>query len=406
MRFGPSPRHLVASVTILLLGGSVPAEAVGPFVFFDGRLRLGGEVSGTLAPEDDGYFNFVAFDDYGNNVLRRFRLGLNAELRLGSHVALLGEVRSDNLRAPVVYALFLRVRPWADKSFDVQAGVIPPVFGAFPRRRYAWDNPLPGLPLAYQYLTTLRADAVPGSAEELLSNRGRGWNVSYSVGSIYPGPGVPQVQSEVWDTGVQVRIGRRPVSFAVALTQGTLSHPRFRDDNDGKQLSARLAWSPAPQLTLGFSGARGEFLARSVTDGLPSTAGSDFDQTAAGVDLELATGHWILRAEAVWSRWELPALDETRIETPQDSFGGFVEGRYKVRPGLYVAGRVGHLSFRRLSSSEGTNTWDANVSRVEVGGGYALHPQMLLKATWQYNWRDSERYARESLVAAQVVLWF
>ena len=391
---------------VVCLLATTPGEAAGPLVLFDGRLRVGGLVSGTIAPEDDGYFNFVGYDDYGDSTLRRLRLGLNAELRLGSHAAVLAEIWSDNLRAPRIYALFLRVRPWTRRAFDVQVGMIPPVFGAFPRRRYGGENPLPGLPLAFQYVNTMREDAVPASTEELLSKRGRGWRVRYSVGSPEAGPGVPLVNSEIWDTGIQARIGRRPLSLAVSLTQGTLSYPLVRDDNDGKQLAARLAWLPGPQLTLGVSAAKGAFLAREVTDLLPSEAGREYDQEALGVDVEYARGYWIVRAEGVWSRWTLPALDETRIETPQDVLGGYAEARYKLRPGLYLAGRFGHLAFRDLQGRAWTRTWDANVTRVEIGGGYAPRRQVLLKAAWQYNWRDGGRVQDESLVAAQVLLWF
>ena len=252
----------------------------------------------------------------------------------------------------------------------------------------------------------MREDAIPASAEELLSQRGRGWRVAYSVGSSYPASGVPLVNTEVWDTGIQVRIGRQPLSLAVSLTQGTLSYPLVRDDNGGKQLAARLAWTPGPQLTLGVSAARGDFLAREVTDLLPPGAGSDFDQKALGLDLEYASGHWIFRGEGLWSRWNLPPLDETLIETPQDSLGGYVETRYKLMPGLYLAGRLGHLAFRNLQSREWTRTWDANVTRVEVGAGYAVRRQVLLKASWQYNWRGGGRVREEGLVAAQVLLWF
>lgn len=401
-------RHWLISLLapLVCLAGPDPVEAAGPLVLFGGRLRVGGLVSGTIAPEDDGYFNFVGYEDYGDSTLRRFRLALNAELRLGPHAAVLTEIWSDNLRAPRVYALFLRLRPWTERAVDIQVGMVPPVFGAFPRRRYGGENPLPGLPLAYQYVTSLREDAIPASAEELLSMRGRGWRVRYSIGSPSPGPGVPLVNAEIWDTGIQARIGRRPVSLAVSLTQGTLSYPLVRDDNDGKQLAARLAWTPGPQLTLGVSGARGAFLAREVTDLLPPDTGTDFDQKAVGVDLEYARGYWIVRAEALWSRWTLPPLDETRIETPQDSLGAYAEVRYKLRPGLYLAGRVGRLSFRNLPSGVGTETWDAGVTRVEVGGGYALRRQVLLKGAFQQNWRDGGRVSRESLVAAQVLLWF
>jgi hypothetical protein len=369
-------------------------------------LRVGGLVSGTISPEDDGYFNFVGYDDYGDNVLRRFRLALNAELRLGRRAAVLTEIWSDNLRAPRVYALFLRVRPWEERALDLQLGVVPPVFGAFARRRYGGENPLPGLPLAFQSLTTLRQDSVPASAEELVSMRGRGWRVGYSVGSPYAGPGVPLMNAEVRDTGVQIRVGRRPVSLAVSLTQGTLSYPLWRDDNDGKHFAARFAWTPGPELTLGVSAAQGEFLSREVSSVLPPEAGTGFDQQALGADLEYARGYWILRAEGLWSRWTLPAIEETRIETPQDALGAYVEARYKVRPGLYVAGRLGRLSLSTLASRAGLETWDAGVTRVELGAGYALRRQLLLKAAWQYNWRDGGLVRKEGLVAAQVQWWF
>jgi hypothetical protein len=397
---------LIASlVTVLVLAGG-PAGAAGPFVLFGERLRLGGLVSGTVSPRDDGYFNFVGYKDYGESTLRRFRLALTAEMRLGDHAAVLTEIQSDNLAAPRVYALFLRLRPWLETPFDVQVGRVPPVFGRFPRHRYAGENPLPGLPMIYQYTTTLREDAVPASAEELLSRRGQGWRVGYSVGSPYPGPGVPLASAEVWDTGVQAQIGRRPVALAVSLTQGTLSHPLVRDHNDGKQLAARVAWTPGPQLTLGASASRGEFLSREVTETLPPEAARSFHQSAVGVDVEYARGYWILRAEGLWSRWRLPSLDETRIETPQDVLGAYLDARYKLRPGLFVAGRVGRLSFRALAGSSGEETWDADVTRVEVGVGYALHRQVLLKASGQYNWRDGGYVTREGLVAAQVALWF
>ena len=36
-------------------------------------------------------------------------------------------------------------------------------------------------PLGYQYLTSLRYDALPASADELLNMRGRGWLSSFSI---------------------------------------------------------------------------------------------------------------------------------------------------------------------------------------------------------------------------------
>jgi hypothetical protein len=381
----------------------VRALASEPLTLFGGQVRFGGEVSGTLAPEDEGYFNY---SDYEQSSLRLFRVDLAAEIRLGRPAAVLAEVRSDNLSAPRVYALYLRLHPWSTRELDLQAGLIPPVFGAWPRRRYGYDNWLPSLPLAYQYLTTVREDAVPANAEQLVARRGRGWQVAYPVGNPEAGPGVPLVDGEQWDAGVQVRVGREPLSLAVAVTQGTLAYPRVRDDNGGKQVSARLAFIPGPPLTIGLSGATGRFLSREVTDVLPPGSGADYPQEALGADVEYARGAWIVRGEAVWSRFHLPALEETRLDRPLGTLGAYAEARYKARPGLYVAGRVERLTFARVDVAGGSATWDAPVTRVELGAGYALSRQLTIKASWQHNWRDGGRVRENDLVAAQVLLWF
>jgi hypothetical protein len=384
------------------LSASASSALAEPAVFLGGRVRLGGEASGTIAPEDEGYFNY---NDYSNQSLQLFRLSLAAEVRLAAPLSLLGEVRSDNLASPRLYALYLRFRPWATRELDVQAGLVPPVFGSFPRRRYAYESPLPSLPLAYQYLTNLRYDAMPANAEQMVAQRGRGWEVVYPIGSSESATGVPLVNAERWDAGVEVRVGREPLSLAVALTEGSLSRPRG-GDKDGSQIAGRLQFRPGPAFTAGLSAASGAFFSREVDDALPASARADFRQKALGLDLEWARGYWIVRAEAVFSRWNLAALDETRIVDPLDALGAYAEARYKVWPGLYVAGRVEHVGFSRIDSSLGRKTWDAPVSRVEIGAGYTVSRHVLLKASWQHNRRDGGRVRENDLVAAQVLLWF
>ena len=392
-----------ALVSLLVLAAS-HAFAGDPLSFWGGRLRLGGEVSGTIAPEDLGFFNY---NDYETSTLRLFRIDLMAEARLLPSVSLLFDGRIDNLSEPRVYALYLRARPWPSRDFDLQAGVVPPVFGSFARRRYALDNPLPSLPLAYQYLTTIREDALPENAEELVAQRGRGWLVRYPIGNTAAGPGRPLVNAERWDAGVQARIGVRPFSLALAVTQGTLSHPEFEDENGGKQLSARLAWTPLPGFVAGVSAASGDFVADSARAALPDGASAgEYRQQALGLDLEWSAGHLILRGEAVFSRWRLPALDATRIEDPLDALGLFAEARYKLWPGVYVASRVERLTMAELATSFGPRGWDAPVTRVEIGAGWSASRHVLLKASWQHNWRDGGRVRENDLVAAQVLLWY
>jgi predicted porin len=83
-----------------------------------------------------------------------------------------------------------------------------------------------------------------------------------------------------------------------------------------------------------------------------------------------------------------------------------VEGRYKVTAGFYAAARLDHLGFSEVSGSARRATWDAPVTRVEVGGGYAIQRNLLLKLSYQHNTRDTARVPERNLTAAQLVFWF
>jgi len=399
----PWPTRRTGVLLLLAAMAAASARAEEPLTLAGGRIRLGAEASGTFSGPDRAYFNYT---DYGRSKLRLFRLSLDLEAQAGAHLALVGQLRSDNLDSPRPYALYLRVRPWTARAFDIQAGRIPPVFGSYPRRGYALDNPLPGMPLAYQYLTSLRPDALPYSADDLYERQGSGWLLrGYPIGAPEPAPGMPLVNAERWDTGVQVKIGAEPLELAAAVTQGTLSSPRVRDDNGGKQVSARLAWRPATGLVLGVSGARGEYLSDQATDPRPASYHRAYRQVAGGLDAEFAAGYWILRAEAVWSGWEVPPLAGASVDR-LDALGLMIEARYKVAPGLYLAGRADHLGFSRVRTGYGSFHWDAPVTRVEIGAGYSVFRHLLLKASFQHNERDGGRIRARDFLAGQVVLWF
>jgi len=372
------------------------------------RLMFGAEALASVATDDPGYFNDTS---YGQSTTRLVRLRLDAELRLGGRAALLAEGRADNGEGLTVAALYLRLRPVPDRPFDVQVGRIPPVFGASVRRSYGADNPLIGSPLAYQYLTSLRADSLPASADDLLGMRGRGWRTRYSVGATNWDRGLPLIAGDRWDTGVEVRIGREPVSLTAALTQGTLSDPRVRDDNGGKQVSGRVEVRPTLGLVLGASAARGEYVTREAARALPPVDGREpYRQEGLGADAEYSRGYWVIRSETVLSRWALPPVHAPLVTGTLRAWGTFVEARYKVRPGLFVAARVDHLGFSRIAGTlfgGRATSWDAPVSRVEVGTGYSLRRHLLLKIAVQRNWRSGVAFgARESVGGAQALLWF
>ena len=396
----------IACLLVLAVSDRADAQRLPsePLVLGDGLLTVGGSLSATAGPVDTGFFNYT---DYEDSTLRMLRIDLTASLRAGNHISLLGDIRSQNVGAPKAYALYLRIRPWTKRRFDLQVGRVPPTFGAFPRRSYEADNPLIGYPLAYQYLTSLRADAVPASADELLSMRGRGWLSNYSVGSLAAAPGVPLASAFRWDTGVQAHAANDFVELTAAITSGTLSNPLFRDDNAGRQIATRVVLHPIAGLIVGASAAHGPFLTGQAAR---AAAGSEedgaFAQTAWGGDLEYSRGYYLIRAETVYSRWTMPSLGSPAIDEPLRAVSTSVEGRYKIRPGFYVAARVDHLGFNEIAGSAGLLTWDAPMSRIEAGAGYSIQRNLLLKISVQDNRRDGGRTRKSRLIAGQLVFWF
>lgn len=375
----------------------LPSE---PVQLFDGRVRLGGEVTVTVGEKDDeAFFNYT---DYERNTLRTIRLAASGIWQPASRLAFLGEVRTDDFERLGAYAAYVRVRPWRDLPLDIQAGRIPPVFGAFGRRVYQSDQILIGYPLAYQYLTSIRSDSLPATADDLLQMRGRGWLSNFPLGGSGPAPGLPLISAFRWDTGVQAQLSTGPMDAAMAVTTGTLSNPRFGDDNDGKQVVGRVLVRPVTGLEIGGSAARGAW----ISDDVPVIKGSR-SQQAFGGDIEYSRDYWLVRSEFVWSSWDVPFLEVPPEGSTISALGAWVEGRYRLTPRMDIAARFDRLTFSTITGAFfGRDEWDAPVTRFEFGGGYSLQRNLVLRAVVQTNSRDGGRVRDRTFVSGQVAWWF
>jgi hypothetical protein len=205
-------------------------------------------------------------------------------------------------------------------------------------------------------------------------------------------------------------VGEQRVEATVAVTTGTLSSPRVRDNNGGKQVSERLAIRPTAGLLLGLSAARGPFVSRVATDALPpgSTGGTP-TQRAFGADAEYSRSHWLVRSEVVLSLWSVPAVRAPLITDRLRAVGAWIEGRYRVSPRVYVAGRADRLGFSRLAGTVAGGepmTWDAPVTRLEVGSGFYVQRNIVVRVGYQQNWRDGGRTRTRGLASAQILYWF
>ncbi len=414
MRWRRGPTALLATL-IVGVSPSAPAQDLpsGPLVFGAGRVTVGGEASATFScastaddacSDDTGFFNY---SDYERSTLRGTRFDLTASVKASGHVWVLADLRVENGRRPTPYALYARIRPWERRPFDIQVGRIPPTFGSFSRRTYANDNFLIGYPLAYQYLTSLRPDALPANADELLRMRGRGWLSSFSVGNQTPDRGLPIANVFRWDTGVQVHIATRLVDAAASATTGSLGNPLVGDDNAGRQVAGRAALHPSPGLIVGGSISRGPFVARTAgAAGGVSLDTRRYTQTAVGVDAEYSRQHYLVRLEAIASWWTLPALGSPSLAEPLGAVATSIEGRYKIHPRWYAGARFDRLGFSTITGTTHADSWDAPVTRIEVGGGYSVQRNLHLKMTFQHNTRDGGRVRTLDLGAVQILFWF
>jgi hypothetical protein len=330
------------------------------------------------------------------------RLRLMAELRLPGRVDLLGEVRAENesVDAP---AAFLRWQPWAARPFHVQAGRIPMVIGAFARRAYGSDNLLAGAPLVYQYLTSLRPDALPRAEDDVLRMRARGWRPSYPIGSDSTAPGLPLITYSRGDTGAAGQWTADHWTVAAAVTLGTASDPRVRDNNGGFSVSGRLAAVRPSGLIVGVSAARGNWVDHDAQSLAPSAGVFRHNsQALVGIDAEFARGHWIVRGEGWRASFALPTLAQ-----PLTAHAGFIEGRYRFRPRWQVAARADRLTFSDIAGTPGVPTpWDAPVWRVEGALGFRINRRLEMRAGWQHNWRTTSRTRTRGFPTLQGLFWF
>jgi hypothetical protein len=403
---------LVGWLTVALVAGGAahalaqpPAGAAamtdaGPPVSF------GGDVTAAVSDDDaPGYFNHT---DYDRNALRIVRVRAFGEWRLARPLSLIGELRVEDATDFSAAALYLRWRPHPTGSLFVQVGRIPPVIGAFVRRAYGRDNAVIGEPLAYQYLTSLRADALPATVDDLLRMRGSGWETHYPAGDTSEAPGLPMLAVSRWDTGAEVGWQNERFDLAAALTRGSPAAPVVRETNDGWMYSGRGAVHLPAGLTIGVSGATSQWIDNAALDHTPAGRDSASSQSLVGTDVEFGLGRWLVRGEWLRSTFDLP-LAATPSVLHLTAASGFVEGRYRPHPRWQIGVRAGRITFSDVQSSTPgalPMPWDAPVTRIEGTLGFRVNRRIDLRAGWQENWRTGGRVRRQGTPTASLLFWF
>jgi hypothetical protein len=392
---GHRTRALASSVAIWVTAATV-SPAVATELKFRGLLDL---VAARPGPA------------YNHNVLSRgdspfdaYGLRLFADAQVNDRLQAFSQVVLRDATSPYVDGAYLVYTPSPALDLHAVAGKMPWPIGTYAPRTYSNQNPLIGTPLMYQYHTTLVWYDIPPNADALLNTSGSGqFGVNYEGYAM--GRGMALIDDSYWDVGGAVVGSLRPMEFAFGAVAGTPGWgSTSQDDNNGKSLLGRVGCAPLPGVRLGVSGAYGPYLIDKLNPALPAgrTVG-DYHQKLGMADAEFLFGHVEARAEGARNVWETPTVGDLRVT------GGYVELKYSLPIGAFMAGRWDALRFGEIADSTGAKRpWDSNVNRLEAGAGYRLNRDAVAKVVYQTTQleRAPGDTRRMGLVAAQLSVAF
>jgi len=385
----------------LCIGPVEPVEcaSVGP-VNFQGNLDL----VGLSRTEQEGINTL----NFGENPFHTARIRLFADAPIQDHVHVFTEfLYDDETMMARLFGGFVRLSDPKGRDIHLEVGKIPLHLGAYPNRSYAPQNNLIGAPLMYQYHTDLRTDQAAVRGEDIVANRGKGYFSNYMSAGLTGvggsgGKALPVLYENCWDFGMVVIGTAAPIEFAVGVTNGSAAQPVMGDTNNGKQVLARLGFVPAPWIRAGISGSRAPYLYEDLNEDLPPGKTVDqFMQKLGAADLELSYGHGVLYSEFLFSRFESPFIGNLDLRS------WYVEGKYTVLPGWYIAGRFDRMIFADVAlSGGGVAAWDADLWKREIGIGFKPSKRLVAKLVHQQSQVNVTPPLVRAFAAAQLSVVF
>lgn len=319
------------------------------------------------------------------------RLSLYLDAQLGPHVYGFAQARvdrgfdpSDSQGRMRLDEYALRLTPWDDGRFNLQAGKFSTVVGNWSQRHTSWDNPFINAPLPYENLTGVWNTDTPYAAYELLQ-----W------GHVYPTDSAQAINADkrlrlpiIWGpsyaTGLSVfgALGKFNYAFEVKNTalasppsaweigEVSFAHPTY---------SGRIGWKPNPMWSLGISGSAGPYLLSEAGPNVPSGYSlGDFREYLLGQDISFAWHHFQFWAEFYEVRYRVANVGNA------DTFAYYLEAKYKFTPQLFGALRWNQQLFGKIRDDDGDmTTWGRDAWRVDAALGYRFTEHMQLK--FQYS---------------------
>jgi hypothetical protein len=182
----------------------------------------------------------------------------------------------------------------------------------------------------------------------------------------------------IYDIGAMVFGSYDIVSYAFAVTSGTVSATSYNYQNTNNDLGKiiRLTVTPAAGLTLGGAFAWGAYIDEPYQFPGRALDVDEYRQKTAEVDLEFSRGHAVIFGEIVFNSWSVP------LDVDDEDFkvlGYYAEGKYTLMPRLFVAFRMSGLRFGDATLAQVSQPWDYNVTEWEGGIGYFLDRNVVVK---------------------------
>src|SRR5881628_3990098 len=347
--------------------------------------NLRARLSGTLDLE---IYNFEqpapGLIDSNIDTLFNPRLTLFLDTQVGSQIYFFAQSRLDrgfdpsNHGAQIRFDEYaLRITPWEDGRFTLQAGKFATVVGNWVPRHLSWDNPFINAPLVYENVTAIQDKQAPYSP--LYFIYAPYYYGKYAFNPVIWGPD--------YASGISVsgRLGR--FDYAVEMKNASLSsRPEswYITENgfENPTFSSRIGFRPNEAWNFGLSSSEGPYFRREAEPTLPPGRGiDDYREFVLGQDVSFAWRHLQVWAEFYEARFEVPRVGDA------DTLAYYFEAKYKFTPQLFGALRWNQQIFGSVDDGrKGSLRWSHDVGRIDAASGYRVtsHTQRKLQYSFQH----------------------
>jgi hypothetical protein len=295
---------------------------------------------------------------------------------------------------------FVVLQPFDSPALVLKGGTFATCYGQWVNRHFSFQNPLINAPMMYEVMTNVsdgadNLSATPGRAA-FLNRRNLPANV----------PGwLPVVWGPSYTSGGQVGGSTGMLDYAVEVKNaGLASRPSdwqfWQKDFSNPTVTGRMGVRPDAAWNIGVSGSGGSYVTAQPRATAPLNAWHT-TQTVIGADISWASGPLQVWTEAAWSQWRIPNLE------PADAWTWFVEGKWKLAPEVWLAGRWNQQLYGDFGTpSGGTTSWGNDVWRIDACVGLRLDRFMQFKVQYSHTGQAGFDQQSPELFAIQLVMEF